>query len=443
MEAAAREVDPTFLASPSNDSLRSPSSAHATSVSRTPTSVSNATATSTSRSGTARSKGPRTARISGFAVRVVLDGAWGFASGVALTESEAVMIAETAVTVARVAARMTSRPVELAPEPVHRDVTWVSAYDVNPFDVPTAEKTGLFAGWTSELLAAEGVDHASGSLYQVQENKYYADLAGSSITQQRVRVEPFLEVHGADATTGAFDSMRTIAPPVARGWEYLAGGDFDFDAERARLPELLTGEARRPERRGRHLRPGDPPVEPVADHPRVDRARHRARPCARLRGELRRHLVRHLRPAEHPAVRLPDHARHRRPHHRARTRDRGLRRRRGRGAVLGHRPRRRPRGLPARSADGAHLRRRAQRRAVQRLRVRRLPRPHPDPADGQRLAATGCGRAGRRRTDQPGRARHLRRRRPVLVDRHATVQLPVHGPTVLRDRGRPAEGPAP
>ena len=71
---------------------------------------------------------------------------------------------------------MTSRPVELAPEPVHDDVTWVSSYDVNPFDVPLAEKTGLFAGWTRELLAADGVDHATGSLQQVQENKYYADL---------------------------------------------------------------------------------------------------------------------------------------------------------------------------------------------------------------------------------------------------------------------------
>src|SRR5215210_832480 len=80
----------------------------------------------------------------GFAVRVILDGAWGFAAGVALTESEAVTVAETAVTVAQVAAKMTSRRVELAPEPVHDDVTWVSSYDVNPLDVPLAEKTGLF-----------------------------------------------------------------------------------------------------------------------------------------------------------------------------------------------------------------------------------------------------------------------------------------------------------
>jgi len=176
----------------------------------------------------------------GFAVRVILDGAWGFASGVGLTESDAVTVAETAITVAQVAARMTTRPVQLAPEPVHHDATWISAYDVNPLEVPLAEKTGLFAGWTRELIAADGVDHATGNLLQVQENKYYADLAGSSITQQRVRIEPYLEVHGAHPSTGAFDSMRTIAPPVGQGWEYLDGGDtFDFDAERVELPGLL------------------------------------------------------------------------------------------------------------------------------------------------------------------------------------------------------------
>ena len=175
----------------------------------------------------------------GFAVRVILDGAWGFASGVALTESEAVTVAETAVTVARVAAAMTSRPVQLAPEPVHENVTWVSSYDVNPLEVPLAEKTALFADWTRELQGADGVDHATGSLEQVLENKYYADLGGSSISQQRVRLQPQLEAHGAHPTSGAFDSMRTIAPPTARGWEYLTGDLFDFATERAQLPELL------------------------------------------------------------------------------------------------------------------------------------------------------------------------------------------------------------
>ncbi len=184
-------------------------------------------------------EGAQDAEDLGLAVRVVLDGAWGFASGVALTESEAVALAETAITVARVAAQMTSRPVELAPEPVHAGVTWVSSYDVDPFDVPLAEKTGLFTGWTRELMAADGIDHATGGVLSVHENKYYADLSGSSITQQRVRVEPYLEVHASDPATGAFDAMRTIAPPVGKGWEAFSDGAFDFDTERERLPALL------------------------------------------------------------------------------------------------------------------------------------------------------------------------------------------------------------
>ena len=176
----------------------------------------------------------------GFAVRVILDGAWGFASGVALTESEAVTVAETAVTVAQVAAKMTRRPVELAPEPVHEDVTWVSSYDVNPLDVPLADKTGLFAGWTRELLAADGVDHASGGLEQVQENKYYADLSGSSITQQRVRLAPHLEVHGTDPKTRRV-RLDALHRPAGRAWLgvlHRATPSTSTPSER-RLPELL------------------------------------------------------------------------------------------------------------------------------------------------------------------------------------------------------------
>jgi TldD protein len=46
-------------------------------------------------------------------------------------------------------------------------------------------------------------------------------------------------VHGTDKSSGAFDSMRTLAPPVGRGWEYFTGDTFDFATERAQLPELL------------------------------------------------------------------------------------------------------------------------------------------------------------------------------------------------------------
>jgi len=188
----------------------------------------------------------------GFAVRVIHNGAWGFASGVALSRESAVRVAETAVSVAQVAASMTSRPVELAPEPVYDDVSWVSSYDVDPFGVPLSEKAELLAGWSRRLLDAPGVAHSTGFVQQVLENKFYADLAGTTTTQQRVRVEPELEVFGIDEASGRFDSMRTIAPPVGRGWEYLTGGHHDWDAELAELPELLAQKLAAPS-----VEPGD------------------------------------------------------------------------------------------------------------------------------------------------------------------------------------------
>jgi TldD protein len=185
-------------------------------------------------------QGAEDAEDLGFAVRVVHRGAWGFAAGVALTTDEAVKVAEQAVNVALVAAEMTRLLVELADEPVHDDVAWCSAYDVDPFSVPIGDKAALLEDWTGRLVGSDGVEHARASLQHVHENKFYADLAGTTTTQQRVRLQPFVEAYGSRGDR--FDSMATIAPPVGRGWEYLSGGDgaWDFDAELAELPALLA-----------------------------------------------------------------------------------------------------------------------------------------------------------------------------------------------------------
>ncbi|HET7387034.1 MAG TPA: TldD/PmbA family protein [Nocardioidaceae bacterium] len=188
----------------------------------------------------------------GFAVRVVLDGAWGFASGVVLTPESAVQVTETAIRTAQVSAAMTARPVQLAPEPVHDDVAWVSDYDLDPLSVPLAEKVDLLSEWSHRLCEAPGVAHSSVVLRQVVENKFYTDLAGTTTTQQRVRVEPEVEAYGTDEKTGVFDSMRTLAPPAGRGWEYLADGHYDWDAELAQLPDLLAEKLAAPS-----VEPGD------------------------------------------------------------------------------------------------------------------------------------------------------------------------------------------
>ncbi|MEX2982179.1 TldD/PmbA family protein [Streptomyces sp. C36] len=188
----------------------------------------------------------------GYAVRVVHEGSWGFAAGVDLSMDAAARVASQAVAMAKLSAKViaaagSDERVELADEPVHAERTWVSSYDIDPFRVPDSEKTGLLTQWSERLLAADGVDHADATLTTVHENKFYADTAGTTTTQQRVRLHPQLTAVAVDPATGDFDSMRTLAPPTGRGWEYMTGaGGWDWDAELAEMPELLAEKMRAP-----------------------------------------------------------------------------------------------------------------------------------------------------------------------------------------------------
>ncbi|MEV5410648.1 TldD/PmbA family protein [Thermopolyspora sp. NPDC052614] len=187
----------------------------------------------------ARLEGSMDADDLGYAVRVIVDGTWGFAAGIELTPEAAAATAEQAVRVAAVSAPVNREPVELAPEPVYADVTWVSAYEVDPFGVPLKDKTELLAEWSSRLLADDRVDHVQASLMQVKEQKFYADTAGTTTTQQRVRLHPALTAMKV-TDDGRFDDMRTLAPPAGRGYEYLTGTGWDFPAELERVPEYLA-----------------------------------------------------------------------------------------------------------------------------------------------------------------------------------------------------------
>jgi TldD protein len=182
----------------------------------------------------------------GLSVRVIHEGTWGFAAGVVLTAAEAVRLAEEAVAVARVSASLSSDRVELAPEPVYPDAGYVSEYDVDPFDVPDAEKTGLLTELSEMLMAADGVDHVQSGCMHVKEQKYYADTAGTRTRQQRVRIHPEFTALSVDRTTGRFESMRTLAPPTGRGWEYLTDGPWDWRGELAEIPEFLREKTKAP-----------------------------------------------------------------------------------------------------------------------------------------------------------------------------------------------------
>ena len=72
----------------------------------------------------------------GLAVRVVVDGTWGFASHAELSTDAAATTARRAAEVATALRVLNRERVELAPEPVYSDAVWVSQYEIDPFDEP-------------------------------------------------------------------------------------------------------------------------------------------------------------------------------------------------------------------------------------------------------------------------------------------------------------------
>jgi len=90
----------------------------------------------------------------GFGVRVLVDGAWGFAASRELTRDEVVKVARSAVAQARANRRATRRPVTLAPVDPVQDGRWQSPVEIDPFKVPLEDKVQL-------LLAANAAFRTS------------------------------------------------------------------------------------------------------------------------------------------------------------------------------------------------------------------------------------------------------------------------------------------
>jgi TldD protein len=181
----------------------------------------------------------------GLAVRVIKDGTWGFAATSDLTPEAAAWAAREAAAVATVSAAMNRERIELADEPAHGDVTWVSSYVRDPFEVSVAEKVAQLREWSAALLADDRVDHVDAGLSQVKECKFFSD-GRTTTTQQRVRLHPSVTAVTVDTASGRFETMRTLAPPAGRGYEYLTGTGWDFAAELAELPDLLAAKLAAP-----------------------------------------------------------------------------------------------------------------------------------------------------------------------------------------------------
>lgn len=157
---------------------------------------------------------------SGFGVRVLLDGAWGFAASHNKTPAEVQRIVALAFDIAK-ASRLTQQTrVRLAPVEAYRD-TYITPIQIDPFTIPIAEKAELLLHINERLLSygERGIKKASSSLSFTRSDKTFASTEGSLIHQTIYRSYPSF---GCTAVAnGDAQSRNYERPPLNLGYEHI------------------------------------------------------------------------------------------------------------------------------------------------------------------------------------------------------------------------------
>ncbi len=184
---------------------------------------------------------------SGVGLRVIWNGAWGFASTNPFLTDDIDGLVDRAVNQAVLASSLSGHPVQLAHEPRHTG-SWDSGRCVDPNTVPIADRLDLMRSRAADLLRSQYVQHVDAHLQNVSEAVDYANSEGTVIQQQRMRVMAEWTAISIDSKTADFHSLTTSAPPVGRGWEYITGDGesvgssqrWDWDSEINAMPEFLA-----------------------------------------------------------------------------------------------------------------------------------------------------------------------------------------------------------
>jgi TldD protein len=165
-------------------------------------------------------------------LRVLVNGAWGFAATNQVTADAARAVADQAVAIARANAILATRKVVLADADKAVD-TWNSAFKRDPFEVPLETKIAFLMKLNEAALAVPGVSFVNSQVLFVDEQKYFASSEGSRITQRLVRTYPQFSTTAADKATGDFQTRAVVDRAQLVGYEYVEEYPWLRDAERA------------------------------------------------------------------------------------------------------------------------------------------------------------------------------------------------------------------
>lgn len=162
---------------------------------------------------------------SGFGVRVLLDGAWGFVASHQITPAEIARIVKLAVETAKGSRLTQQEPVRLVPVEAYQD-KYITPIKIDPFSVPIQEKAELLLDINEQLLSYgdRGIKKAYSFLNFTKEDKIFASTVGSIIQQTIYRSYPGM---GCTAIANGDAKGRNYErPPLNIGYEHIERADL-------------------------------------------------------------------------------------------------------------------------------------------------------------------------------------------------------------------------
>ncbi len=190
----------------------------------------------------------RSSSAQGVGVRVLAEGAWGFAATSTLTLAAVEEAAGLAVRIARASASTQKTPVALTPvEPASG--RFPAVFTENPFDVPLAERVELLLDCDKLMAEAANVALREGFLEVTHEKKYFESSEGAQIYQEGVETGAGIECtavapDGSETQTRSYPSSHG-GQTAQRGWELVRELDMPSHAEQiaCEAEALLTAPA--------------------------------------------------------------------------------------------------------------------------------------------------------------------------------------------------------
>jgi len=162
----------------------------------------------------------------GIGVRVICNGAYGFAATNDMTPDGVAGAARQAVAIAKANAKLQSEPVQLAPVKGVGEVSWATPVKKDWRTVPIKEKAELLIAANKAGMEG-GATFMNSMLFQVNQQKYFASTDGSYIDQDIQRLWAPVSATAVDKATGKFRSRQGLSAPVGMGYEYLDGRKED------------------------------------------------------------------------------------------------------------------------------------------------------------------------------------------------------------------------